>query len=222
MGLAIFCVVILIINIILWIFCFKVFRKSFSAKGVLSEIRQEAEKIIIEINRETDSAITLMEAKINQVREIIDTVDKKIMLYETTLVQKENERQLYQQFSEFQQNQNPMQRAIKVYKMNDNVGVSEHLPLFTENAGTSDLKKSKVSKKVSVYEQNKDKSENFELDFSEENEMPKVIQTEKIEPKVSIQQQIIKLAKEGFSADLIASKLNISISEVSMTIDLFL
>lgn len=222
MGLAIFCVVILIINIILWIFCFKVFRKSFSAKGVLSEIRQEAEKIIIEINRETDSAITLMEAKINQVREIIDTVDKKIMLYETTLVQKENERQLYQQFSEFQQNQNPMQRAIKVYKMNDNVGVSEHLPLFTENAGTSDLKKSKVSKKASVYEQNKDKSENFELDFSEENEMPKVIQTEKIEPKVPIQQQIIKLAKEGFSADLIASKLNISISEVSMTIDLFL
>ena len=222
MGLAIFCVVILIINIILWIFCFKVFRKSFSAKGVLSEIRQEAEKIIIEINRETDSAITLMEAKINQVREIIDTVDKKIMLYETTLVQKENERQLYQQFSEFQQNQNPMQRAIKVYKMNDNVGTSEHLPLFTENAGTSDLKKSKVSKKASVYEQNKDKSENFELDFSEENEMPKVIQTEKIEPKVPIQQQIIKLAKEGFSADLIASKLNISISEVSMTIDLFL
>ena len=222
MGLAIFCVVILIINIILWIFCFKVFRKSFSAKGVLTDIRQEAEKIIIEINRETDSAITLMEAKINQVREIIDTVDKKIMLYETTLVQKENERQLYQQFSEFQQNQNPMQRAIKVYKMNDNVGVSEHLPLFTENAGTSDLKKSKVSKKASVYEQNKDKSENFELDFSEENEMPKVIQTEKIEPKVPIQQQIIKLAKEGFSADLIASKLNISISEVSMTIDLFL
>ena len=222
MGLAIFCVVILIINIFLWIFCFKVFRKSFSAKGVLSDIRQEAEKIIIEINRETDSAITLMEAKINQVREIIDTVDKKIMLYETTLVQKENERQLYQQFSEFQQNQNPMQRAIKVYKMNDNVGVSEHLPLFTENAGTSDLKKSKVSKKASVYEQNKDKSENFELDFSEENEMPKVIQTEKIEPKVPIQQQIIKLAKEGFSADLIASKLNISISEVSMTIDLFL
>ena len=222
MGLAIFCVVILIINIILWVFCFKVFRKSFSAKGVLTEIRQEAEKIIIEINRETDSAITLMEAKINQVREIIDTVDKKIMLYETTLVQKENERQLYQQFSEFQQNQNPMQRAIKVYKMNDTVGASEHLPLFTENAGTSDLKKSKVSKKSNEYEVNKAKSENFELDFSEENDMPKIKQVEQIEPKIPIQQQIIKLAKEGFSADLIASKLNLSISEVSMTIDLFL
>ena len=190
MGLAIFCVVILIINIILWVFCFKVFRKSFSAKGVLTEIRQEAEKIIIEINRETDSAITLMEAKINQVREIIDTVDKKIMLYETTLVQKENERQLYQQFSEFQQNQNPMQRAIKVYKMNDTVGASEHLPLFTENAGTSDLKKSKVSKKSNEYEVNKAKSENFELDFSEENDMPKIKQVEQIEPKIPIQQQI--------------------------------
>ena len=59
-------------------------------------------------------------------------------------------------------------------------------------------------------------------DFSEENDMPKIKQVEQIEPKIPIQQQIIKLAKEGFSADLIASKLNLSISEVSMTIDLFL
>ena len=57
MGLAIFCVVILIINIILWVFCFKVFRKSFSAKGVLTEIRQEAEKIIIEIKEKTFNLI---------------------------------------------------------------------------------------------------------------------------------------------------------------------
>ena len=87
---------------------------------------------------------------------------------------------------------------------------------------TKVIKKSKVSKKANEYEVNKAKSENFELDFSEENDMPKIKQVEQIEPKIPIQQQIIKLAKEGFSADLIASKLNLSISEVSMTIDLFL
>ncbi len=227
MGLAIFCILILVVNIILWIFCFKVFRKSFSAKGVLNDIKQEAEKIIIEINRETDSAITLMEAKINQVRDVIDTVDKKIMLYENTLIQKENEKQLYQQLTEFQQNSNPVQRAIKVYKLNDAVDNLEPLPLFTENAGTSDLKKSKSLKKNSEAENNKipnqkSKAENFELDFSEKNEMPKIHQSEQIEPKVPVQEQILKLAKEGFTADLIASKLNISISEVTMTIDLFL
>lgn len=223
MGLVIFCVFILVVNIVMWIFCFKLFRKSFSAKGVLNDMKQEASKIILEINRQTDSAITLMEAKINQVREIIETADKKIMLYENTLIQKENERQLYQQLTEFQQGTTPIQRAVKVYSLNDISDKTEPMPLFTENAGTSDLKKSKAMKKSNSEAKSQDTlSQNFELDFSEKNEGPKIQETQKIQPKVPIQQQIIELANQGITADLIAAKLNISISEVTMTIDLFL
>lgn len=207
----------------MWIFCFKLFRKSFSAKGVLNDMKQEASKIILGINHQTDSAITLMEAKINQVREIIETADKKIMLYENTLIQKENERQLYQQLTEFQQGTTPIQRAVKVYSLNDISDKTEPMPLFTENAGTSDLKKSKAMKKSNSEVKSQDTlSQNFELDFSEKNEGPKIQETQKIQPKVPIQQQIIELANQGITADLIAAKLNISISEVTMTIDLFL
>ena len=223
MGLVIFCVFILVVNIVMWIFCFKLFRKSFSAKGVLNDMKQEASKIILGINHQTDSAITLMEAKINQVREIIETADKKIMLYENTLIQKENERQLYQQLTEFQQGTTPIQRAVKVYSLNDISDKTEPMPLFTENAGTSDLKKSKAMKKSNSEVKSQDTlSQNFELDFSEKNEGPKIQETQKIQPKVPIQQQIIELANQGITADLIAAKLNISISEVTMTIDLFL
>ena len=223
MGLVIFCVFILVVNIVMWIFCFKLFRKSFSAKGVLNDMKQEASKIILEINHQTDSAITLMEAKINQVREIIETADKKIMLYENTLIQKENERQLYQQLTEFQQGTTPIQRAVKVYSLNDISDKTEPMPLFTENAGTSDLKKSKAMKKSNSEAKSQDTlSQNFELDFSDKNEGPKIQETQKIQPKVPIQQQIIELANQGITADLIAAKLNISISEVTMTIDLFL
>lgn len=223
MGLVIFCVFILVVNIVMWIFCFKLFRKSFSAKGVLNDMKQEASKIILGINHQTDSAITLMEAKINQVREIIETADKKIMLYENTLIQKENERQLYQQLTEFQQGTTPIQRAVKVYSLNDISDKTEPMPLFTENAGTSDLKKSKAMKKSNSEAKSQDTlSQNFELDFSEKNEGPKIQETQKIQPKVPIQQQIIELANQGITADLIAAKLNISISEVTMTIDLFL
>ena len=219
MGLVIFGVIILILNIGLWFFCFKLFKNSFSAKGVLNDMKQEASKIILEINRQTDSAITLMEAKINQVRDIIETADKKIMLYENTLIQKENERLLYQQLTEFQQTETPIQRAVKVYSLNDISDKTNSQSLFTENAGTSDLKKSKAMKK-NVNDLERD-SKNFELDFSGNNEMPKIQQVQKIQPKIPIQQQIIELANQGFTVDLIASKLNISISEVTMTIDLF-
>lgn len=223
MSLLIISIVILVINILLWIFCFRIFKKSFSADGLLSDIKQGAENILKEINRETDNAITLMVAKIDHVRDVIDTADKKIMMYENTLIQKENERQLYQQLTEFQQGSAPSQQAVKIYSFNDTSDNSELLPLFTENAGTSDLKKSKAMKKNPYAVNKKDNTDkNLELDFSGEVEKPVIQQTEKIQPKVPIQQQIIDLSRQGLTADLIASKLNISISEVSMTIDLFL
>jgi hypothetical protein len=222
MSLLIVNIIILIINILLWVFCFKIFKKSFSVDGLLSKVKKSADNILKEITGETDNAITLMIAKINDVKEIIEIADKKIMMYENTLIKKENERQLYQQLTEFQQGA-PSQQAVKIYSFNDTSDNSELLPLFTENAGTSDLKKSKAMKKNPyAVNKNDNSAQNLELDFSETNEKPKIQQTEKIQPKIPIQDQIIDLARQGLTPDLIASKLNLSISEVSMTIDLFL
>lgn len=216
----IFCGIILVINIILWILFFLFIKKYFSAKGVLSDIKQEAEKIIIEINRETDNAITLMEAKISQVKDIIATAEKKVILYENTFIQKENEKQIYQQLTNYEKTNTPMQKAINVYKFNSSQNSVEDLSLFTENAGTSDFKNSE--KLTSVNKKKKTDDQTLELDFNEKKEEITIIKKEQIEPKVSVQEQIIKLAKEGFTPELIASKLSVSINVVTMTIDLYL
>ncbi len=216
----IFCGIILVINIVLWILFFLFIKKYFSAKGVLSDIKQEAEKIIIEINRETDNAITLMEAKISQVKDIIATAEKKVILYENTFIQKENEKQIYQQLTNYEKTSTPMQKAINVYKFNSSQNSVEDLSLFTENAGTSDFKNSE--KLTSVNKKKKTDDQTLELDFNEKKEEITIIKKEQIEPKVSVQEQIIKLAKEGFTPELIASKLSVSINVVTMTIDLYL
>lgn len=216
----IFCGIILVINIVLWILFFLFIKKYFSAKGVLSDIKQEAEKIIIEINRETDNAITLMEAKISQVKDIIATAEKKVILYENTFIQKENEKQIYQQLTNYEKTNTPMQKAINVYKFNSSKNSVEDLSLFTENAGTSDFKNSE--KLTSVNKKKKTDDQTLELDFNEKKEEITIIKKEQIEPKVSVQEQIIKLAKEGFTPELIASKLSVSINVVTMTIDLYL
>jgi len=216
----IFCGIILVINIVLWILFFLFIKKYFSAKGVLSDIKQEAEKIIIEINRETDNAITLMEAKISQVKDIIATAEKKVILYENTFIQKENEKQIYQQLTNYEKTNTPMQKAINVYKFNSSQNSVEDLSLFTENAGTSDFKNSE--KLTSVNKKKKTDDQTLELDFNEKKEEITIIKKEQIEPKVSVQEQIIKLAKEGFTPELIASKLSVSINVVTMTIDLYL
>lgn len=216
----IFCGIILVINIVLWILFFLFIKKYFSAKGVLSDIKQEAEKIIIEINRETDNAITLMEAKISQVKDIIATAEKKVILYENTFIQKENEKQIYQQLTNYEKTNTPMQKAINVYKFNSSQNSVEDLSLFTENAGTSDFKN--FEKLTSANKKKKTDDQTLELDFNEKKEEITIIKKEQIEPKVSVQEQIIKLAKEGFTPELIASKLSVSINVVTMTIDLYL
>ena len=113
-----------------------------------------------------------------------------------------------------------MQKAINVYKFNSSQNSVEDLSLFTENAGTSDFKNSE--KLTSVNKKKKTDDQTLELDFNEKKEEITIIKKEQIEPKVSVQEQIIKLAKEGFTPELIASKLSVSINVVTMTIDLYL
>ena len=127
---------------------------------------------------------------------------------------------VYQQLTNYEKTNTPMQKAINVYKFNSSQNSVEDLSLFTENAGTSDFKNSE--KLTSVNKKKKTDDQTLELDFNEKKEEITIIKKEQIEPKVSVQEQIIKLAKEGFTPELIASKLSVSINVVTMTIDLYL
>lgn len=224
---------VLVLNIIFWILVLKKIKKEFSDDGVLPEIRQEIDKLITEINRETDHDITLIEAKCNEIRSLIDTAEKKIMLYTNTLVQKENEQKVLSQIYEYNsKNQNfPAKKAAKAYSSNkkNSATNTNYLPLFAENAGTKDIEdlknNEKIFKSAGKSEAEYNNITNGSLLFTENtsNSIPKVSEAkEKIIPKVDLSQQIIQLANKGFSSDLIASKLNISISQVETTMDIFM
>lgn len=212
-----FCVIILVVNIVLWLLFYKFLKKSFSAKGILKEIKSEAENIIVQINKETDIAVTLIESKLSIVRQMIDMLDKKILMYEDTMIQKENEKKYFEQLADVN-NSYTVKKAIHTYKTNS-VNNNDNLSLFTENAGTEDLKN---TKKTSSKKESEKKDTTLELDFSKNEDDIKILKTVSIEPNIPIQEQIIKLAKEGFNPELIAKKLNISINVVTMTIDLYL
>src|SRR5574344_54969 len=96
----VFCIVVLIVNIILWVLCFKRIRKEFSPDGSLNELKKEVDKIIIEINKETDTDITIIEAKCKQIKDLLALADKKLNLYQETIDQRKLEVETLNKLSE--------------------------------------------------------------------------------------------------------------------------
>ena len=66
------------VNLILWLFFFFYFKKRFSSQQILENIRQEVEKLIIEIDRVTDQDLSLVEDKMNALKELLEEADKHI------------------------------------------------------------------------------------------------------------------------------------------------
>ena len=57
----------------------------------LGNIKQEVEKILIEINKVTDSSLSLIENRMNTLREVIALADKRVSLADKEFAKKEQE-----------------------------------------------------------------------------------------------------------------------------------
>ena len=77
-----FVVVFTLLNLILWLFFYFKFKKTYSPKKVLENIASEVDKLLIEINNTTDRDLSLIESKIYTLREVIAQADKRVMLLE--------------------------------------------------------------------------------------------------------------------------------------------
>ena len=60
-------------------------------KVSLGNIKQEVEKILIEINKVTDSSLSLIENRMNTLREVIALADKRVSLADKEFAKKEQE-----------------------------------------------------------------------------------------------------------------------------------
>ena len=84
-------------------------------KVSLGNIKQEVEKILIEIDKVTDRDLSLIENRIKTLREVIDLADKRIAMADYELQKKEKELHTLAQINELK---NPVKKdnsSIKTY-----------------------------------------------------------------------------------------------------------
>lgn len=136
-----FNIVITSLNILFWILIF-IFRKIILKNMIetvqrvsLGNIKQEVDKILIEIDKVTDRDLSMVENRIKTLREVIDLADKRIILAEKELQKRDKQIQTLNQISE-----------IKTSIKKDNATINSHV----ENAYRVN-KKEKPNGEISLF-----------------------------------------------------------------------
>ncbi|MGI5172183.1 hypothetical protein H0R92_01090 [Treponema sp. OMZ 840] len=80
---------ITLINLVLWCVFFVRLKKKFASQALLTDIKNEVNKLLIEINRTVDQDITLIENRIQDLKALIQAADRRL-----NFVQKEEQERL--------------------------------------------------------------------------------------------------------------------------------
>ena len=72
--------IILACFVVLYLILKRKIEKSVNPRALIDEIRVEVDRIILELNNTTERNISLIEDKMNQLSELLEKADKKIML----------------------------------------------------------------------------------------------------------------------------------------------
>jgi len=187
----VFFIILVTLNL-LAMFLFYIFLKSrFSQKRILRELRSEVDTLIVELGREADRDVAILESRIKNLRALIDEADKRILLAGKETLQKQEESDILQRI------QKPMAQTA----------MSKPKQPITERSievQTPSPQEAKSSvEPVRIYTR------------------PHIVNSDKkIEPFVPVQERVIDMARQGFSAEMISGNLSLSLGEVELIIDM--
>lgn len=196
-------VLIILINLFLWFLLFRKLKTTYSPDALLSNIRNEVNKLLIEINREADRDITIIEERTANLQQLIEEADKRISRNNEIINKSNAEKEVISKLNKhnIQMNIEKNDATIgKPYTPLNQYKRNESLNNFVENQNMEE----KISSSI------KKEEEPIHITFS----------SDPIVPKVNIKQEIIKMAKEGLSSEVIANKLNVSVREVDLIINI--
>ena len=191
-------VLILIINVCLWLFFFVKFKREFSSEKVLENIRREVDKLLMEIQRETETTTLLIEARIEGLKKLISEADKRLSIAEGEIKKRKHEKQV---LSKLHTEENVPVKKTQVQKK---------LEAYEMIASPSPALALEVQPEV-------------EVDVEPElfNQEPQFsVAPEPVKIKKSTKDKILEMYKQDFTSQYIAKELGISVSEVDFLINM--
>ena len=243
---AYFSLTILIINIILWLYFYYKFKKTYSPEKVLKSIRKEVDKLFKEIMRVADEDVSIIEGRIKGLKALIAEADERILRAENEVAKRNREKQVLsdldaankqeskpkttsqKKLSQYEQTAFavPPEKKRKASKVEEPASVygekeEEHLEFDSARSDDSNLEEYKNSVEVDVPEELISKAVESYKKPEKEKTIEIVLSKDPITPpKKSTKEQILELHRLDFSPDKISEMLNIPENEVQLAINL--
>ena len=239
-----------VINLVLWAVFIIRFKKTFSPSILLSDIKNEVDKLLIEINRTVDEDLNLMESRRESLRELLQTVDKRLSVLQKEDFSRVREDTVLQKLS-------PRKKSRIHLQDTENEGVfsakGEESSAFSGSRYSSpvsgrdapeytppvqgdgiqlaiDFDAYRISTEDSapeiVFQSRNTEDFSPEIRFQSRNTQDFGIEIlneapGEAEKEIPLRDQALKLHAQGLSADLISRKLKLPVSAVQMIIDTF-
>ena len=195
MAEAVLLILITLVNLALWLVFFIRFKKTFSPHVLLSDLKAEVDKLLIEINRTADQDITLVDSRIRDLKALImEKLAPSAVSESARLRDKKADTDSAVQLSiDFESYRVPHSEADEPTNLSslENVSSSDK---------TAPLRQAPDEPQI-VYSAdavNADSRQN-----------------------VPLKDRVVRMYAEGFSADIICERLKLSLTEVQLIIDLF-
>jgi hypothetical protein len=184
-----------------FIYCNVYIRRRTGQERILSEFKEEVSKLIAEIDVATDRDATLIEDRIKALKALLDDVDKRIMLYDQELAKRRANEDAYAELGR----RRLVEARINGLAVQNN---SATPPVNEESVQSSPKEEQRAGSGLASGAEGGEK---------DADEAPPAIHHAPAEQK-SMLEQIAELSRAGFSSNLIATRLGMSISEVELAI----
>lgn len=212
------------------LFLFFKLNKRFSDANLIREIRNDAEKLVADIAYQTDKSVTVIEAKIKDANYTMQELEKRIVLAKTENDKKVHESQVLAELNESNM-QNKRRAETRVENQARTENRLENLNSFENQIRVQTKKLEQDISSTSVENSNIEIQKNDlpkREELKPENEPVKIYtkqvllnsQNSAMVPKASMQEQIIEMARKGFSIELIAEKVPLPIGEIELIISM--
>lgn len=165
--------ILLCLNIILMIVFYRKVSRNFSQNAYRDRIREEVTRLIIDIEHESDHAVTVLEDKIQQIEKLMTDTDRHL-----ALVEQEHEKWDYQK--QFIEKHQPAKDSVS---LSAETTKQDSIKIYSKPLGAPQI----------------------------------VAETS---PTIDPREQVLEFARQGFSIDFIAERVDLPLGEIALILSI--
>ncbi len=239
-GIAILAFLLCCLNLVLWLFFLRKFNRFFSTDKIIQNTKTEVDNIIRDLNRATERDMTIIDARLQEIKAASAEAERHILVAKTEL-ERQSKVSHYQavissqnkksgDFSSSVKKEEPKKHSdTKSFSnISDGLFSSNSYSITKEgqialNGGQQELFEQQTEEPFV----NSPSGTKFSVDTQGNGfaAIPKIggnvhFADEPIKPKKTINQQIKELSDKGYTIEMIARELNLTTTEVQFSLDM--